>query len=480
MNSNGNIPKAQPRLQIRRPWPKLDFPTWPARPARALLSLCLDNLRGIVLQAWASIFALAFTLAGSAPSSFAEERATAAGRVVDADGTPLENATVMVFSAAVKKGYSLFCPTCYRDCGKRTLTGVEGRYAIRGLDPELSFTLVAVKDGYLAAYIWNVDPAAGPAPDANLTPRPAVKDLSQIVRGKVVDTRGQPLSGALVQPDIAIYKRPDGHTDFSAPMEWINGLTVTNDKGEFEVAFRQPAMEMTIRVTARGMAPKHFTLPTGGERKTLMLDEGAVILGRLVYDGKPVAGAEVGLVPHDAGVGRWYPEVRIGTAQDGTFAITNVPPGRIWLLIPMMESLADRGIGALPVICETKYDRQELKLGDIPLKQAHTLRGKVVLDGAKPIPPEMRVTITADRSSDTQVVKISSDGRFRFDGLPDGLYAVSPAVKGYRLADDCPISLCRSVEILVNADIKDFVIRMEREPEGAAQAEEQSRRKASR
>ncbi|MFI5175810.1 MAG: hypothetical protein ACHQKY_13190 [Terriglobia bacterium] len=242
---------------------------------------------------------------------------------------------------------------------------------------------------------------------------------------------------------------------------------MTNDKGEFEVAFSKPAVEMTLRVTARGMAPKHFTMPTGGERKIVVVTGGAIIRGRLMYNGRPVAGAEVGLIPHDAGVGRWYPEVRIGTAEDGTFAITNVPPGRIWLLHPMMESLASRGVGADPLVCETKDDGQEVNLGDIRLKSAHTLRGKVVLGDAKPIPPEMRVTIGADRSGDSQMVKIGSDGRFRFDGLPDGIYSVTPAVAGYRLADECVISLCRFLEILVNRDVSDFVIKMEPEPEAA-------------
>lgn len=419
------------------------------------------------MRAWILILMMALTLTPGSRMSFAEERATATGRVVDVAGRPLDNAIVMVYSAGVKKGYSLFCPTCYRDCGKRTVTGPEGNYKISGLDPELVFTLVAVKDGYLAAYIPNVDPAAGPAPDAHLMPQPAIKDVSQIVRGRVVDTQGKPQRDAVIQPDIATYKGPGGQVNFSAPIEWINEVTVTNDKGEFEVAFSKPAMEMTLRVTARGMAPKHFTVPTGGERKTTIVTEGAIIRGRLVYNGKPVAAAEVGLIPHDAGVGRWYPEVRIGTAEDGTFTITNVPPGRIWQLRPMMESLASRGLGADLVVCETKDDGQEVNLGDIRLKPAHSLRGKVALGDAKPIPPGMRVSIVADRSGDSQGVKIGSDGRFRFDGLPDGIYSVTPAVEGYRLANECAISLCRSVEILVNRDVNDFVIKMEPESEAA-------------
>jgi len=104
-----------------------------------------------------SILIVASTLMQVGMTSFGEERATATGKVVDVAGKPLEHATVMVYSAGVKKGYSIFCPTCYRDCGKRTVTDPDGNYSISGLDPELSFTLVAVKDGYLADFVWNVE-----------------------------------------------------------------------------------------------------------------------------------------------------------------------------------------------------------------------------------------------------------------------------------------------------------------------------------
>src|ERR1700722_920829 len=93
-----------------------------------------------------STLVMASTLMYGATTSFAEERATATGKVVDVAGKPLEHATVMVYEAGVKKGYSIFCPTCYTDCGKRTVTDAEGNFAISGLNPDLLFTLLVVKD----------------------------------------------------------------------------------------------------------------------------------------------------------------------------------------------------------------------------------------------------------------------------------------------------------------------------------------------
>src|ERR1700674_5265017 len=93
----------------------------------------------------------------------AAERVTAVGKVVDADGNAIEHAAVLVYSAGVKKGFSLFCPTCYVDCGKRTLTGADGTYSIAGLNPDLVFNFLIVREGYNATFVDRVDPEKGHA-----------------------------------------------------------------------------------------------------------------------------------------------------------------------------------------------------------------------------------------------------------------------------------------------------------------------------
>lgn len=60
---------------------------------------------------------------------------TLTGKVTDVAGKPIEHATVMVYHAGVKNGYSTFCPSCYADCGKRTFTDVTGTYASRISNP---------------------------------------------------------------------------------------------------------------------------------------------------------------------------------------------------------------------------------------------------------------------------------------------------------------------------------------------------------
>jgi len=190
-----------------------------------------------------------------------------------------------------------------------------------------------------------------------------------------------------------------------------------------------PAKKMILSVSARGMAPKLFTETTGPDRKTLTVASGSTIRGRLVQDGKPVANAEIGLTTHERRSGTTFSEIRVGTREDGTFDLTNVPAGRIWILYGKMESLAARGLAAELVECETKDDGQIVNIGEVHVTPAYTLRGRVVLSDGSSIPPDTRVTLSADRAWDTQMASLAADGGFEFKGLSKGVYSLGAGLK---------------------------------------------------
>src|SRR5258708_5718484 len=100
--------------------------------------------------------------------SLAAESAYIKGKVFDAAGKPMEHAAVMVYEARVRTGYSIFCPTCWPDCGKHAFTDAEGNFSIAGLNPQLVFELLIVKDGYAATFVKKVDPEKGAAETASL------------------------------------------------------------------------------------------------------------------------------------------------------------------------------------------------------------------------------------------------------------------------------------------------------------------------
>lgn len=399
---------------------------------------------------------IAAALAISVTSAAAGERATATGNVTDTNGKPLERATVLVYEAHVKKGYSVYCPTCWVDCGKHSVTDAAGNFTIRGLNPDLVFKLLVVKDGYSATFVDNVDPAKGPAETVALKPRAPVEDASQVVRGRVVDRSGDPVKDAVVSQEGIMVRGPYGVGQSFGPMGWIDLMTATNEKGEFEMAYSTPAMAMTLSVNARGMAPRLVREPTGADRKTITVSEGAIIRGRLVQpDGKPMANAEVALSTHSRSAGTGFSEIRMGTKEDGTFAITGVPAGRIWYLYPKMQSLAERGLGGDALACETKDDGQQVDVGDIQLRPAYSIRGKVVLSDGQPIPPDMHVTLATDWGPDMQLTALAPDGSFQFKGLTKGVYVLAPGIKGYKAPDGS------TGEVLVDHDRKDVTMLME-------------------
>jgi len=410
------------------------------------------------------LLGLSIFLAGAATAA---DRLTLTGKVTDAAGKPLAGATVMVYHAGVKQGYSTYCPSCYADCGKRTLTDAAGAFTIPSLSPDLYFELLVVRDGYLPAFVSKVDPTK-PAPDAVLKPREAVADLRRVVRGVVVDEHERPVRDAVVEPQGIKGETPQGPGSMYGAIRGLEPVAVTNDKGEFELAHDQPFEALVLQVEARGLAPRIFTsLATGAERHRLMVTDGATIRGRLVQDGKPVPNAEIGLKARQRGwaadlklVGYPLPEVRIGTNQDGTFAITNVTPGVEWYLYGKMESLAGRG-GAPIVECVTRDDREEVDAGDLSLTPALRLRGKVVLSDGQPMPAGMRVTIGSDRSFDSQTAVLASDGGFEFTGLAKGGYTIFASVRGYRLKPDGNASRRMDLNLTMDRDVNDFTMTLE-------------------
>lgn len=391
----------------------------------------------------------------------AADRLTLSGRVTDAAGKPLERATVMVYHAGVRQGYSTFCPSCYSDCGKRTLTAADGIFRIPSLSPDLLFELLVVREGYQATFVKEADPAKT-AYTAALSPRDAVTDLRRVVRGVVVDTHGRPVRDAVVEPQGIQGEFLYGGGAVYGEIPGLDPIAVTDEKGEFELANAEPFDAIALQVEARGMAPKiAMNLATGGQRHRIIVTDGATIRGRLVQDGKPVPNAEVGLIARNSGwaanmklVGYPVPEVRIGTNEDGTFAITNVPPGVEWYVYGKMASIAARG-GAPIVECATKKDGEEIDLGDVSMTPGLHLRGKVLLSDGKPILAGMRITITSDRAFDSQTAVLGKDGAFEFSGLAKGSYKVFASVKGYSMPAN------RIASFALDSDVERYLLTLE-------------------
>src|SRR5947208_1913056 len=148
-----------------------------------------------IVFALLAISSLTFTAFAEQPQT-----ATLTGTITDADKKPISGATVMVFYAGAKKGYSIFCPSCYPDCGKRTATDAAGAFVIKALNPDLWFTLLVVREGYSPTYIKKTDPAAGPV-SGSLPARPPISEPSYALLGRVINASGSPIADAVISPE---------------------------------------------------------------------------------------------------------------------------------------------------------------------------------------------------------------------------------------------------------------------------------------
>jgi Carboxypeptidase regulatory-like domain len=426
--------------------------------------------------------------------AFADDRLTLIGRVSDSAGKPVAHATVMVYHAGVKKGYSTYCPSCYVDCGKRTITDNQGMFTFKGLSADLWFQLLVAGEGYEPAFVNKVDPSSGAPITATLVHRKSVNDSGRVFRGRVVDSHGSAVRDAVVQPIGALFDTKTGASRYGS-LPGLDPIAISNKEGEFEIAYSQSAekiqglpptfarvpVRILESIEARRIAPAFAVISAGAERHLLTITEGATVRGRLVQDGKPVSDAEVGLIGRPQGgfgrnlepIGQPYDELR-GTQQDGTFAITNVPAPADWYIYGKMESAATRGATGV-VECTTNHDKEIVDVGNLQVKPAHSLRGRVVLSDGKQIPDGMRVTISSEQAKDSQTAMLPPDGRFEFVGLTAGNYSAFASVKGYTLSKT-PVSVERkradgSVDTFtyppgvappfsVDHDVDDFVITL--------------------
>jgi hypothetical protein len=387
-------------------------------------------------------------------------RPAISGKVSDRDGKPLSGVSVIIWTAGPKKGYSTYCPGCYADCGKRAKTDTQGEFSIGRVDPTLRFNLLIVGEGFAPLDVRKVEPFGKPVA-ATLERRASPADPSQVVRGQIAGPTGSPLADAVIEPEMVWYIEKDGRLGGrGGAVEGLDPLAVSNEKGEFEIAYARPAVKMTICVTARGMAPKWFAdLPTGSERHTLEVARGATIRGRLVSFGKPVPKAEMGLINRERGMGEHFSEQRIGTQPDGTFLFANVPAPNAWFVYAKMDSILRLG-ATIPVSCRTARDGEIIDVGDISVKAGHRVRGRVVLTDGKPIADGMRMNVSSQEAWDNQSIPLPADGRFEFVNVPTGEYSLFPSVKGYHLSDKNP-NLSWTIEGHVNHDLDNFIILLD-------------------
>ncbi len=357
------------------------------------------------------------------------EKPDMTGRVLSSGGKPLAGAHVMIDSAAVRRGTSPLCPSCYADCRKSAETDSDGRFRIASVDPELLFNVLVVADGFMPTIVKKTDPAKGPIA-VSLSPLDEDKvDPKCVLRGVVLDPAHKPLAGARISAQMF---KTDAFSGFSPNI--FDPVAVTNLRGEFVLTSISPITYADLKVEGNGVAPRVVAgRKPESNPHTIKMTAGVTLTGRLVRDGKRVSEAAVGLVQTNRGLGTYLGDQTIGTDEHGGFTFLNVHPDEEYFVYAMMGTI--KGGGAVATVrVHSGADGATTDVGDLRVVRGHRVKGRVVLSDGKPIPPKTRLMVSREEAWDNQRVELDAEGGFELSSLPTEKYSLNISLPGYRIS----------------------------------------------
>lgn len=328
------------------------------------------------------------------------------GTVKEKSGEPIANATVNVSTARMRSGSSPVCPSCWADCRKSAHTDAQGSFRISDVSDGLVFQLLVSAEGFAPKFMANVDPQKGPISVTLERRNIGATDTKHSIRGEVVDSNGNPIAGASVEPDFS--------------QKGLDPLALTDAKGEFLLISANPVEVSSFTIRAEGFAPTKINTsrPNAGPLK-IVLTRGATIAGRVLKDGKPIGGVRVGAAQTSRSLEDFLGSFEARTDANGKFEIAHVPANQEMAVYGIMDSLI--GKGAIPVhITKSGADDSIDDLGDISVQKGLKIVGQLRVSGGKGFPPGTRVHVGREVAWDWQLVDVKPDGSFEVDDFPAG------------------------------------------------------------
>ncbi len=184
--------------------------------------------------------------------------------------------------------------------------------------------------------------------------------------------------------------------------------------------------------------------------------------GRVVRNREPLSGIAVGMTSVDRTCGKYFSDLDSATDAQGRFVIGNVPADISFYLYSKMESLRSRG--ALPVrTISTRATGTTIDLGEIEVKPAFRVAGRVVLSDGKPVPPDTRLSLGRQQAWDHAEVILDAEGHFSFEGVAAESINLNTRLKGYKFSQKNPSLDWLNGGLIgtVDKDISDLVILLE-------------------
>jgi hypothetical protein len=295
--------------------------------------------------------------------------------------------------------------------------------------------VVAGAKGFEPTNLTKVDPLQAPL-TVRLKPRAQDQlPAKRTVFGRLLDTNKRPVAGAEVE--ITGFRIGSGGT-FGRMPAGTDAVAVSDAAGEFETYIAKDCDAVDLQIDAPGAARTTLTrVPLGGSRHDFVLPEGAALVGRVVRDGKPAKGINIGVASVDRSAGFFTGEFVVGTDTNGLFVFPHLPPSRDYQFFGLLDSL--RGMGALPArVVRVGKDGSRTDIGVIRLEPGWRVAGEVRVANTHSLPVGSRLLLFRENAWNFSIIDLPADGRFDIPNVPGEAVSLEVGMAGYRAAAGQP------------------------------------------
>ena len=401
---------------------------------------------------------LAKPVAHDHPTNDTGRTVTLAGRI---EGLPVSNVLVRVLAVRPPGTNESVAIRDHPAVGKEAMSAT-GKFEISELPAHLLYRLLIAAPGFEAQVYDGADPLIGPAV---IQLRPRAKPSGYFIHGRLVGPDEKPIVGATIQPDGV---STDGSTSWGGSHQFPS-LVVSGVDGEFVMGRTQAFTKLSLDIKASGLAPaNNVWLPPSNGVQEIRMGVGAMIKGRVVKEGQPLADMRIGLVAQNRNSEIFQGNFETTSDAEGRFEFKNVPPSTQWYLYGVMNSFKKHG-AVRPTPVGSGSHGETLSVPDLQVMPGLILAGSIKTRNGESPPRGARLRAGYDNAWDSQEATVDREGNFHFEGLHAGKVEVS--LSGSSVINTWKISpRNRSVDHynawqmvgLLEKDKTNFVVEIER------------------